>query len=454
MKKSRAYSSVAVNHVDVAKLGQERAGEDVVIGTDIGKLDIRAICRWADGQWERPWRVCNPSQVGEFVSLLRQLGVGRRLVVAMEPSGTYGDALRQALEDAEIEVRQVGAKAAHDYAEVFDGAPSQHDGKDAAVVAELAALGKASVWPYQVGDAWDQEMQYWVGWMESQRRIWQMWAGRLEALLARHWPEVTRIVKVSSATLLQILSTYGSPAELAQDAEAAQRIARWGGKRLRPEKVQAIVASARATVGVRQQKWTLQQMRVYAAQAWSARQEMKGSQRQLRRLAKGHVVLEAQGRVVGVPTACVLWVHVGDPRDYFSSKAYRKAMGLNLVERSSGKYQGKLRISKRGHPSPRQWLYFAALRLVQQAGVKPWYEAKKSRDHNEGKRALVGVMRKAVLALHKVAVDGRTFSAARLFPGVALRPRAKVRSRRPASSSTARRQTSPQKERGNVVSTE
>ena len=37
--------------------------------------------------------------------------------------------------DAGIAVVRVSPKAAHDYAEVFDGVPSQHDGKDAAVVA-------------------------------------------------------------------------------------------------------------------------------------------------------------------------------------------------------------------------------------------------------------------------------------------------------------------------------
>ena len=36
------------------------------------------------------------------------------LVVAMESSGTYGDALRQALGDNGIDVRRVNGKAAHD----------------------------------------------------------------------------------------------------------------------------------------------------------------------------------------------------------------------------------------------------------------------------------------------------------------------------------------------------
>ena len=86
-----------------------------------------------------------------MIALVKRMSAGRKLVVAMESSGTYGDALRQALADAKIAVQRVSGKAAHDYAEVFDGVPSQHDGKDAAVVAELAALGKAKPWAYQAG---------------------------------------------------------------------------------------------------------------------------------------------------------------------------------------------------------------------------------------------------------------------------------------------------------------
>ena len=67
----------------------------------------------------------------------------------------------------------------------------------------------------------------------------------------------------------------------------------------------------------------------------------------------------------------------------------------------------------------RQWLYLAALRLVKQAGVRPWYQAKKGRDGQGAKRAVVGVMRKLALALYQVGAKGATFQAGRLFPGAA-----------------------------------
>src|SRR5271157_1838857 len=193
----RAYRATRINDVNWDQLAQGKEGLDITLGVDVGKFSLWAVCRWADGRFERPWRVQNPGEVPTLLTLLKQVSAGRKLVVAMESSGTYGDALRQALADNQIEVQRVGGKAAHDYAEVFDGVPSQHDGKDAAVVAELAALGKAMPWEYQPADPWEQELAYWVEWMVAHRQMLTIWQGRLEGLLARHWPEATQVLKLS-----------------------------------------------------------------------------------------------------------------------------------------------------------------------------------------------------------------------------------------------------------------
>jgi hypothetical protein len=253
----------------------------------------------------------------------------------------------------------------------------------------------------------------------------------LEALLARHWPEVTRLLKLSSATLLRVLARYGSPAALAADPAAGARLGHWGKSFLRPAKVQQVLTSAQRTQGVRLGEMEQRRLQEYAQQVLAARREMRRSQRQLRRLAQAEPVLQAQGQAVGVATACVLWASLGDPRQYGSGPAYRKAMGLNLVERSSGEYQGQLRISKRGQPRVRPWLYLAVLRLIRREGVRDWYRAKKQQGPRATGKALVGVMRKLAVGLHRVAVMGQAFEPRRLFPG--------VRSGRPAATRSGRR---------------
>lgn len=149
--RKRAYGTVAVNQVDAERLTQGRDGQPASVGFDIGKYELFGVVRWSADDFERPWRVANPAQIAQAVDVLRRLSQGRALQVAMESSGTYGDAFRQALHDAGLPLRRVQAKAAHDYAEVFDGVASQHDGKDAAVIAELLALGKSQRTAFAVG---------------------------------------------------------------------------------------------------------------------------------------------------------------------------------------------------------------------------------------------------------------------------------------------------------------
>jgi transposase len=217
--------------------------------------------------------------------------------------------------------------------------------------------------------------------------------------------------------LLRTLREYGGPAKLCSDAAAASQLARWGKRYLKPATIRGLLESARTSVGVRQTEVDRHRMQQYAAQALAARAEISRSKRRLAKLACGHAGIQAQAKAVGVATACVLWVYLGDPSGYHCGEAYRKAMGLNLTERSSGLYQGQLKISKRGFGQVRRWLYFAALRQIKEGPVARWYQRKKAKDGEKAKRAVVGVMRRLALALYAVGAQGVAFQPCRLFPG-------------------------------------
>ena len=414
--KRRAYRATDVKDLALETiLGAAPTGA-ATAGLDVGKFEIRAVVRWQNGSFERPWKVENPAEIELMVALMRKIAAARPLIVAMESTGTYGDVARAKLGQAGLTLHRVGGKAAHDYAEVFDGVPSQHDGKDAAVIAELAAFGKATPWPYREPSETDAEMASWADWLDAQQNLQRMWVGRLESLLARHWPEATRLLGLSSVTLLQMLAHYGGPAKLAEDSAATARLAGWGRHVLAPTKIAQLVAAAVGTVGVRQGEQEIERMRQYATMALAAYRETQKARRELQRLAEGNEVIRRQAKVVGAATACMLWVMLGDPRNYPSGEAYRKAMGLNLKERSSGKYQGQLKISKRGPSIVRRWMYFAAMRMSQSVFVRRWFAAKKAKDKDRGKGALIAVARKLALALHAVGAHGKPFEPWRLFP--------------------------------------
>ena len=413
--KSKAYRAVDVNRVEPAVWLQERDEAVVHAGLDVGKESIYCTLRWGADDFDRPWRVRNPCDVARLAELLSAVEQGRRLIVALEPTGTYGDPLRQALEHAGLQVHRVSPKQASDFAEVFDGVPSQHDGKDAAVVAELASQGRSWPWPLPAPTEAEQELAYQVAWMDAQRRQMMQWCGRVEALLSRHWPEATRVLPLGSGTLLRVLATYGGPHGLAAAPDALKRVQSWGRHFLSAEKAQALVDSARQTMGVTMGRWEEESLRRYACQIQQHQGEMRAARRRMRELTRDHTAIRAMGAVVGVPTACVLWVELGDPSAYHCGSAYRKAMGLNLAERSSGKWQGKLKLSKRGSSQVRRWLYLAALRWVRKEPVRSWYLRQKAQRRGEGKAAVIGVMRKLALALYQVGGRGELFEPNQLY---------------------------------------
>lgn len=417
MRKRRAYRGVNVKNVCLKEMLAEAPEGAVTVGVDVGKHVMFVVLRWSDGCFERPWKVTNPTEIVLLVQTLTEVSKACPVTVAMESSGTYGEPLRQALTDAKLNVERVSGKATHDYAEIFDGVPSQHDGKDAAIVAELAALGKSWPWPHQAQNDDDAQMAYWVDWLSAQQSIQMLWIGRLEAILARHWPEATSLLDLTSVTLMQTLAHYGGPTKLAADADAAERLRRWGGSCLKAEKIAKVLQAARQTLGVRQNSRDIRRMQQYAMMALAAYRQTQAARNTLKRLARQNKTIQRQAKAVGVATACVLWVALGDPKNYHCGEAYRKAMGFNLKERSSGKHQGKLRITRRGPSIARRWLYFAAMRLSQDRDVRRWFEAKKAKDGGRAKGALIGIARKLALALYAVGVRDEPFEPWRLFPG-------------------------------------
>jgi len=415
--KSKAYRSIPVKQVDVQKILAGHLQEHVEVGLDIGKHWIWAVCRFRDETYLRPWRSSNPMELRLLVSLLERMSEQVKLRVAMESSGTYGDPLRQAMSRAGLDVHRVSSKASHDWAETFDGVPSQHDGKDAAVVAELCAMGKSVAWPFHQPGELEQEMAYWVDELDAAHRSQQMWIGRLESRLARHWPEVCGQLKLTRPTLLKALVQWAGPGAISADPQAGARLRRFSYRLMSDEAIGRLLRQAASSVGIAMNSWDQRRVRDDAQRALAAHRQKRKAARQLGDLARRHELLSALGQVVGVATACVLWVCVGDPRHYNSGAAYRKAMGLNLSERSSGMYQGELHLSKRGKSMPRRFLYFAAMRYVQQEPVKQWYLHKKHRDGQEGMRGIVAVMRKLPLALY-AAAQGQAFDAQRLFKSI------------------------------------
>jgi transposase len=408
-----------------------KGGAGTCVGLDIGKAEIVAVVRWPDGAFECPWSVKNPSEISELIDLLQGLReTCDSLTVGLESTGTYGEAVRFGMTAASLEVHRISGKASSDYKEIFDGVPSQHDGKDAAIIAELTCFGKGTPWPFEPLSEIDQEIRHQVQRLDVYHQHATEWTGRLEAVLAKHWPELSGLLSLRSVTLVKIMIHYGSPARLAADRVAREKLRKWGRSLLKIEKIDQVIESARTTkgipIGVGEMAW-LQEI---ATELQKSILEVNACQKRLETIAQSHDSMRQHVDSVGAVTLCVIWAMVGDPGNYGSSGAFLKALGLNLKELSSGQRQGQLAISKRGPSLARKYLYYWALRASQKVELKQWYldfqkvgrSSSGSTEHRKMK-GLIALTRKLSRSLWYAHTHQEAFDYAKVFPGRPLEKR-------------------------------
>ncbi len=447
MSFKRNYRRVGVKEISVesllekAKLKQSQQNSTVTVGLDVAKHEIVAVLRWSDGSFERPWSIDNPSQIDLLIEIMLQLNeTSGQFIIGLESTGTYSESVRFAMTNAQLEVHRLSGKGVSDYKEIFDGVPSQHDGKDAAMIAELAAYGKGTPWPYSPRTEPEQQMRHQIARLDAFRTQANQWVGRLEGILAKHWPELPGQLRLTSATLLNICSQYGSPAGLTDDEQAKQQLRSWGRGQLSFAKIDTIIESACQTKGVPIGRFDIVWLKEIADELRRCLLEIKACEKQLQLIAESHEGLKLHVKKVGAVTLCTIWSTVGDPRKYSSSGAFLKALGLNLKELSSGKHKGQLRITKRGPSLARKLLYYWALRAIQEPSLKPWYvkfqrvgQGHAGTSEHRKMKGLVAMMRKLCRSLWFVYQHDLPFEYTKVFPGKPLdegnkRPRTRTRS--------------------------
>lgn len=425
MKKKISYRTVDVEQVSVEQIVEGTLpGGRLVVGVDVAKKNfVVALCS-DGGETRLRVRFEHPAQTSRFVGLLAGVQSGGRPVeVAMEPTGTYGDALRYRLGASKVAVFRVSNKHVHDASELYDSSPSKHDGKDASVIGWLHAHGRSKRWEEL------EPARRSVRALVAQRDLYDEPLRRLlssmEPLLARHFPEFEQLFDLGQRkTPWVLLQELGSPAELAKSS--VQGLSAAIRKHLRQvpsiEVLQALIEAAHHTSGavmVREEVELVRRTSREILHQMRLRDEVDAL---IAEAAEKVQVVKAMRPCVGPVTAAVIYAYLGDPTGYASAAALEKAAGLNLTESSSGTDPNApdnvpRHISKRGAGVLRKYLFLAAMRLVRaDPVVKAWYQARRSFKAQQRTKALVAVQRKLCRALFYVA-KGESFDATKLFDG-------------------------------------
>jgi transposase len=401
--KRRAYRRTPINQFEPNVIRDKVTDDRLVFAIDVAKEDMVAALatEHAEVLMTLAWKHLDDSpMLLDKLDELRQLGFAIEAV--MESTGTYGDVLRHQLQAAGFVVYQVSGKRVHDAKVVYDGVASLHDAKSSAIIAKLHVDGKSSVW--QDRPEAERELKAAVATMDIYQVQYLRLIHQLESWLARYWPEVTRLVALTSATLVAVLARIGGPRDVAANLVATRELMTGMSHRLMTaDKIEQVLQSATSSVGLPLLSEERTALMAIAAEAHRSLRAYKAAKQRMLELASGGAS-ETIAPAVGGATAAVLLTEVGDPREYTSARAYLKAFGLNLKEKSSGKYQGKLRITKCGSGRARQHLWLAVFRWRKKDPiVQAWYAAKVKRDGGSKARAVVALMRKLVKALFHVA---------------------------------------------------
>lgn len=412
----RTYRAVPVQSVVIEELVERLKGEEkVVFGCDAAKNEWRGALMLASSVVVITirWLSSELRQVIRLLLALRDAGLEVRVVA--EPTGTYGDVFAYQVRKAGLDMFMVSSKHTHDYAEIYDGVPSKHDTKDAAIVAKLH-LEQSEPKRWSVPDEQQRELRAQLKQIDWLKQEHQRDIARLEALLARHWPELDRELDLDAVSLHALLAQFGSPQAVAHAPDKAREVLRKASRgALAADKIHRIVSDAEQTVGVPPYGSERQLMMELGRRMQLRRRELQEREKAAHEVLDDQPELTPMNEFVGKTTTAMLISLLGNPAHWESTRAMFKFFGINLRERSSGKFKGQLRISKRGSGVGRRWLFLAALRLIKTHPiVRAWVEVKARSSGGNKMKAVIALMRKLVSALKHVA-KGNPFDPTKLF---------------------------------------
>jgi transposase len=417
----RTFRSISVKELEVTQL-IEQVGDACVLGIDVAKqTQFVAVSSRVD-VYEALVRFEHPTETRCFYEFVdRLLAADVQVKVALEATGSYGEPLREGLLQRGVQVYRVPAHHVRASAENFDGSPSLHDGKAAMQIAR--ACHREPLNPWRPTPAEQRDLRAATDCLGLYEDMWGRLVNRLEACLAKHWPELSRGLALDSATVLMLLTEFGGPAQVVRRAdEARTRMQQVGGSFLRPAKIDAIIDGAATTTGVPIRAEELRLVQIVARELQEAKRHLNAERKRVEALQTPVHDTPLAG-LVGRVTVATLIANSLNPLDYDSPSQLVRAFGLQLVVDQSGKSKrGRPHISKRGSAKGRQLLYFATLRLIKNdAVVGAYFRKKRERDGGRsGVNGVVAVMRKLVRAMWHVA-RGNEFDATKLFDTTRLK---------------------------------
>lgn len=417
MSRKRIYATQDIKCVHAAALLPALAG-GCQVAIDVAKEKFVVAIGTSAGEMVRLVLFRHPIQTRRFLELLAELKAGGSPpTVLMEPTGTYGDAIRAQLAAAGHRVFMIQPKHTHDAMELMDGVPSMHDAKAAMTLLYMQKNGHSREWS-PTDDDTRRDLRTLLNrcrmhGYDAERRY-----GMLEALLARHWPEFEAWLDPRrQRSALALLREFQCPEAVAADPSRAEKCLLTASRRqLSSLLIIGVIEDATRSLGVPMRASERLQMLDLVEEIERHERQVERLEQELISLIGPDPMMARLAKAGGPQVAAALISMLGSPKTYGSARAYLKAAGMNLREISSGTEKGAMHLTKRGPALVRQLVYLAALRWIGSDPVaKAWYVGRKTHQQDQKTSAVVAVMRKLLIGLYRVGKYDEEFDSTKLF---------------------------------------
>lgn len=375
----------------------------LLVGIDIAKDQNVAQVKVAHGRVLVP-QLAIPNTPASFAAFWRRLHAQqaatglREIVCAVEPTGTYHQALARFLEQHGVDVVFVATSVAHYNRRTLEGTWDKNDPKDAANLCDLLERGRVCFYSLPEGPVADLR--------------------RLVRLLRKARVELGACKTRFRNTLLPTLAPAGAPVPPALVAQlpAPLRALLPAGERGAPRPGRP--AGPPLPPGVAAEFADLT-ARLTAVQARIA--QIETALVAVAEPLPAYALLQTLPGV-GPTVAAILLAEIGDITWYSQFSQLRKLAGLDIIRVQSGRFAGTARISKCGRPLLRWALYQAAMgaaRTPAWRARRDAMRAKRAGDRYAFFKANVEVAAKLLRLVWGVWRSGRPYDPARVDGGPA-----------------------------------
>lgn len=401
--------------------------ENLIIGIDVGsKKHYARAFDWRGIEYSKKAFAFSNDVEGfagflEWISAIQKRNGKETVIPGMEPTGHYWFDLALFLRDNGMKPVLVNPLHVKRSKELDDHLPSKNDIKDPKTIAKLVIEGRYA-FPYlpegiyaEIRNASNMRFQVESELTRNKNRI-QRW-------FAIYFPEYTEVYgSFDAISSMMILRQAALPCDIISlGVEKINQI--WREAKLRAvgkKRAQTLVEAAKRSIGHTEGLETARMemsllLEDYDRLQTRLKQITELLEKLVRQVPYAEKLLLIKG--IGMKTVSGFIAEVGDVSRFTDAKQIQKLAGQAIVDNSSGKHNGKSRISKRGRKRLRYLLFEAALSVTatnpEFREIHRYYTSRETNPLKK-KQSLTVLSNKLIRVFFTILKHGTDYDAAKL----------------------------------------